>query len=238
MRRLLIATVLLGVAWGVAPAAASASCASLTPAQQWALADVVFDGTALEGPTETGVQRFRVTRYLKGSGPAVVGVQTGNRRSSGGSVVTSSVAIAPAAGERWRIFARRLAGGTLDTNACLGSQGAGDAAPKEVAGPVAYVRARSGTFSALGVYLGVPLAHRYPALTAPRLHVLRVRPRELVSIRVPFVLARSSVSRGTLVRRSARLLAWRVPARPGRVLLTARDRSGVAVRFSLRFAFR
>ena len=50
----------------------------MTAAQQRERADVIFNGLALEGPTATGIQRFRVTRYFKGSGPRVVRVNTTN----------------------------------------------------------------------------------------------------------------------------------------------------------------
>jgi hypothetical protein len=43
-------------------AAAEASCIQMTPAEQRARAKVVFDGVALQGPTPSGVQRFRVAR--------------------------------------------------------------------------------------------------------------------------------------------------------------------------------
>jgi hypothetical protein len=60
--------------------AAQASCIPMTAAQQRARADVIFNGRALEGPTATGIQRFRVTRYLKGRGPRIVRVDTMNIR--------------------------------------------------------------------------------------------------------------------------------------------------------------
>jgi hypothetical protein len=50
------------VAAAVLAATAAASCLPSTPAQQRARASVIFEGIALEGPTPTGVQRFRVSR--------------------------------------------------------------------------------------------------------------------------------------------------------------------------------
>jgi hypothetical protein len=100
---------------------ASASCIVTTPAEQRARADVIFDGVALEGPTATGVQRFRVTRYLKGRGPAVTRVQTGVRRAGGGTVV-SSVSLFVQRGERWRIFGRGSSSRVLQSNLCDGSR--------------------------------------------------------------------------------------------------------------------
>lgn len=93
-----------------------------SPAELKARADVIFDGRALEGPTATGVQRFRVGRYLKGSGPAIVRVQTGNVRRADGSGSTTSISILVRRGERWRIFARGSARKVLATNQCSGSR--------------------------------------------------------------------------------------------------------------------
>jgi hypothetical protein len=103
-------------------AAAAASCISLTPAQQRARADVIFNGVALENPTATGVQRFRVTRFLKGRAPDIVRVQTGNTLRPDGSGTTTSVSLFVKRGERWRIFARGSARRTLRTNVCDGSR--------------------------------------------------------------------------------------------------------------------
>jgi hypothetical protein len=101
---------------------AQASCIFQTPPEQRARADVIFDGVALDRPTATGVQRFRITRYLKGRGPTIVRVQTGNRVFADGSGSTSSVSIVVRKGERWRIFARGSARKILQTNVCDGSR--------------------------------------------------------------------------------------------------------------------
>lgn len=101
---------------------AHASCVSLTAAQQRAGANVIFEGVALENPTATGVQRFRVTRFLKGRGPEIVRVQTGNVLRPDGSGTTTSVSLFVKRGERWRIFARGSARRTLRASKCDGSR--------------------------------------------------------------------------------------------------------------------
>ena len=119
----LATSLVVGVATALLLAAvAAASCISLTPAQQRARADVIFDGVALENPTATGIQRFRVTRFLKGRGPEIVRIQTGNALRPDGSGTTTSVSLFVKRGERWRIFARGSARRTLRTNVCDGSR--------------------------------------------------------------------------------------------------------------------
>jgi hypothetical protein len=119
MIRVLILMLALGA---VFPARAAASCIPLTPAQQRARADVIFVGVALEGPTATGVQRFRVRRYLKGRGPRILRVATGEVRHDDGSGTVTSVSIHVERGERWRIFARGSVRRVLRTNVCDGSK--------------------------------------------------------------------------------------------------------------------
>jgi hypothetical protein len=102
--------------------AAQASCLFMTAAEQRARAQVILDGVALEGPTATGVQRFRVTRFLKGAGPRVVRVQTGTIRRADGTGSTTSVSLFVRRGERWRIFARGSASRILKTTLCDGSR--------------------------------------------------------------------------------------------------------------------
>jgi hypothetical protein len=87
-----------------------------------ARAAVIFDGVALAGPTATGVQRFKVTRYRKSRGPAIVRVQTGHRVFADGSGSTTSVSIVVRKGQRWRIFARGSARKILQTSVCDGSR--------------------------------------------------------------------------------------------------------------------
>jgi hypothetical protein len=104
------------------PSPAQASCVPTTAAQQRARADVIFDGVALEGPTASGVQRFRVTRYLKAGGPRIVRVATGHIRRADGTGSVTSVSIVAARGQRWRIFARGSARRVLQSNVCDGSR--------------------------------------------------------------------------------------------------------------------
>jgi hypothetical protein len=120
-RRLVVAVAASVVAFAAVTSIAYASCMPMTAAQQRAQADVIFDGVALEGPTATGIQRFRVTRYLKGSGPTVVRVSTGYKRGSNGTS-TTSVSIVVRRGQKWRIFGIGSARKVLGTNVCLGSR--------------------------------------------------------------------------------------------------------------------
>ena len=86
---------------------ARASCAALSDAEQRGLADVVFEGVALDGKTETGTlvspARFRVDRYLKGAGPEVVQVTTAYEPSGPfgllGTSLASTVGITSRPGE-------------------------------------------------------------------------------------------------------------------------------------------
>ena len=83
---------------------------------------MIFDGVALEGPTATGVQRFKVLRYRKGRGPAIVRVQTGHRVHPDGTGNTTSVSIVVRKGQRWRIFAQGSPRKVLRTSVCDGSR--------------------------------------------------------------------------------------------------------------------
>lgn len=117
--------ILLPIAIGsalLAAAAAEASCIPSTPAQQRARATVIFDGVVLEGPTATGIQRFRVARYLKGRGPRVVRVATGNIRRADGTGSVTSVSVIAARGQKWRVFGRGSAWRVVQTNVCDGSR--------------------------------------------------------------------------------------------------------------------
>ena len=120
--RIVLPLISLVTAALVVTAAARASCLLMTPAEQRARADVIFDGVALEGPTSTGVQRFRVTRFRKGHGPGIVRVNTGTIRRADGTRITTSVSLFVKRGEGWRIFARGSARKVLQTNLCDGSR--------------------------------------------------------------------------------------------------------------------
>jgi hypothetical protein len=121
-RRLAILLVVAMTTALLLAAAGRASCVAATAAEQRARADVIFDGVALEGPTATGIQRFRVTKFLKGRGPDIVQVQTGTIRRPDGSGSTTSISLFVKRGERWRIFARGSARRTLRTSVCDGSR--------------------------------------------------------------------------------------------------------------------
>jgi hypothetical protein len=110
------------VAGLVLASSAAASCIPMTAAQQRARADLIFDGVALDGPTASGIERFRVIRYRKGSGPRIVRVRTGRRLFPNGSGVTTSVSIDAARGQTWRIYARRIRRGLFETTVCDGSR--------------------------------------------------------------------------------------------------------------------
>ena len=122
MRRLVLLLIASVIAVTVLAAAAQASCVPTTAAQQRARADVIFDGVALEGPTATGAQRFKVSRYIKGSGPHVVRVSTGHIKRADGTGTITSVSLDVRRGERWRIFARGSARKVLRSSACDGSR--------------------------------------------------------------------------------------------------------------------
>ena len=105
-----------------APATGQASWCRISAAEQRARADVIFDGIALDNATPTGIQRFRVTRYLKGRGPTVVRVNTGNVRRADGTGSITSVSVIARRGERWRIFGRGSARKVVRTSVCDGSR--------------------------------------------------------------------------------------------------------------------
>lgn len=122
MRRLVLVLATVSAATLLVTAVAEASCIYSPPAELRARADVIFDGVALEGPTATGVQRFKVARYRKGSGPKIVRVQTGTIRRADGTGSTTSVALYVKKGERWRIFGTGSAKRVLQSNLCAGSR--------------------------------------------------------------------------------------------------------------------
>ncbi len=118
--RLLIFSVVLA-SLGLAPSAA-ASCVPMTAAQQRARAQIIFNGVALDGLTATGIERFRVIRYLKGKGAKIVRLSTGRKRYPSGGDVTTSVSIDAKRGQTWRIHARPLRPGIFQTTVCDGSR--------------------------------------------------------------------------------------------------------------------
>lgn len=112
---------------------AAASCVYQSPAEQFAGADVVFEGTAEPGPSTNGMllspATFAVARHLKGQVSGEVPVTTGVSIAGDGLIQMISTGITPEAGERWRIYATTEPGrGALITSACHGSHGLGEAA--------------------------------------------------------------------------------------------------------------
>lgn len=106
-------------------AAAKGSCIATSPAELASRAGTVFEGEALPGRTGfNGIlvspALFRVSEYLKGSGPDEVAVETGLIETGFGFRGTS-VSIEPRAGERWRIFTPSGIGGIVLTTTCDGS---------------------------------------------------------------------------------------------------------------------
>jgi hypothetical protein len=85
---------------------------------------MVFEGVARPGAalddSLTSPATFDVVAYQKGSGPAIVEVETGTSAAGEGQVL-SSVGIYPRAGERWQIFGD-LQDGFVSTSACAGSR--------------------------------------------------------------------------------------------------------------------
>ncbi|HEY7433450.1 MAG TPA: hypothetical protein VH641_22250 [Streptosporangiaceae bacterium] len=84
----------------------AASCAYLTQPAYLAQARVVFVGTTLPGRTVLDgllvtPARIRVSRYLKGSGPAVVTVQTA---ASPSGTTMNGEGIMARAGQRWVVY--------------------------------------------------------------------------------------------------------------------------------------
>src|SRR5437867_3289554 len=144
MRRFWPTAVVVGAVLALGlPAAASASCIGpLTGKQLEARADVIFVGVALDGPTETGIQRFQVDRYLKGAGPETAAVATGVVARPDGTGSTTSVSVDVKAGERWQVYAtKRPESDVLETSECAGSgklafAGAGTSTPNPPAATV------------------------------------------------------------------------------------------------------
>ena len=124
MRRLVLVSVV--VAALAAPASASAQCLASSEQQQFDRAELVFVGIAMRGPNAKGGRllspaRFWVVRYLKGTGPKVVRVETGLRRV--GRVLRGvSTGIDPRAGEPWKIVGTRSRSGVVRTSRCTGSR--------------------------------------------------------------------------------------------------------------------
>jgi hypothetical protein len=94
----------------------AALCAAMSASAYLAGARAVFIGTALGGPAAEASSaggvllspaRFHVIRYLKGSGPPVVTVQTA-LTSQGSVMADGEDGIQPRAGQRWKIYTTSL----------------------------------------------------------------------------------------------------------------------------------
>lgn len=142
MRRpfcLLAAVVLLWL-WTVP---ADAMCAGgLTEERAVRMAEVVFKGRVLAGPTvqvrgrpvADGFAHMRVLEYRKGDGPEVVRVATATRSEPGGLLSTVGEGISPAPEEEWMIYGQVEPDGTVSTSVCSGSHQSGQGSFDESAG--------------------------------------------------------------------------------------------------------
>jgi hypothetical protein len=102
-------------------------CGGGSAADYLAGAKVAFIGVMLPGATvKTGSgnvlvspAKARVVRYLKGTGPSVVTIQTGVRKGDSG-VITNEDEIEPVAGQQWKIYSssQRI---PYQTSVCMGS---------------------------------------------------------------------------------------------------------------------
>lgn len=124
MVRGFLVPVLFAVALLVAAAPSQATSCGLAPGTSYreavratfADSDVVFEGVALDGPTGARAllspARFRVVRYLKGSGSNAVEVKTDTERQ-GRLIGQVAGGFNPAPGEAWRIYAQGSPGDVL-----------------------------------------------------------------------------------------------------------------------------
>ena len=107
--------------------AVAASCIGASPAQQFAMARVVFVGRMLAGPSTSVDHRHvlgspavvRVLAYLKGRGPRTVRVRTAARITANGVTVAED-GIEPQVGEIWKVFTDSR-DQPFDTSICGGS---------------------------------------------------------------------------------------------------------------------
>jgi hypothetical protein len=106
----------------------AASCAALSPWAQFAGARIVLIGTMVAGATApfqnqdvlASPARVLVDRYLKGSGPKVLEVDTAVRIAPSGTQVAED-GIAPRAGQRWKIYTSSKRS-PYQTSICAGSK--------------------------------------------------------------------------------------------------------------------
>lgn len=124
MRTLIVASLRAAVAVLVMvtlmPGAAGAMCLPATDAERLAAAEFVFEGLVVRGPYSPA--RLNVLRYIKGSGPREVSVETGSMKNRDGTVTSSSVGISPHPGETWLIYGLGTRKGAVITSTCAGSR--------------------------------------------------------------------------------------------------------------------
>jgi hypothetical protein len=95
-------------------------CLPATDAEHFAAADIVFEGLVVRGPESPA--RLNVLRYIKGSGPKELSVETGNIRNPDGTMTSTSVGIRPLPGETWLIYGLGNRKGAVITSSCAGSR--------------------------------------------------------------------------------------------------------------------
>ncbi len=118
-----------------------ASCAVISPAAQFASAQLVFVGVMLPGPTVRvggrrvlgSPARMRVTRYLKAHGPRTVRVDTAVTIDSHG-ITGAEDGIEPQAGQRWKVYTQSRHQ-PFDTSICAGSVRVTSSAPDPAPNP-------------------------------------------------------------------------------------------------------
>jgi hypothetical protein len=115
------ALVLLPLTVSAAPA-----CPALTASQAFARADVVFVGVAQRGPVATNgllttPVRFKVVRFLKGSGPSVIQVAGGPRTEGIGFIDLAGAGVRTRAGQKWVVYAKGSSAGIVETSSCYGT---------------------------------------------------------------------------------------------------------------------
>lgn len=97
---------------GLVAAAPVAEASCVSGLESIGSVDTAFEGVAMSGPvspdgTLLSPARFKVTRWVKGDGPAEVDVPTAVQQDQdGGMLRVVSVGIVPSPGERWLVMLR------------------------------------------------------------------------------------------------------------------------------------
>lgn len=99
---------------------AHGACLSSTAEAREQRSDIVFEGVAIDGPYSPAT--FRVSRYLKGGGPELVRIKTGEINLPNGEGVGTSDMPTPSPGETWLIYTQGVVDGVLQTRPCDGSR--------------------------------------------------------------------------------------------------------------------